>query len=612
MSRRRSMLFASGKLPEGWHYVYDAPAESAYLALWYKGKIVAVELNGYWDANNTELTSNIMGILAVSTLNRVEYRYIYAPEPSTNALAWSATTGIVSGVTQATTSTVAYTDVLGEANTYALHLGKGGVSSIASNTLFNLFPNGSPGFVGSAGNTKVFMNVKTSFDSIATKFGLTVLPASSYYWTSTQYSAANAWRFIFSGTVGVASNAAKSGTNLVRRMMSIPKKGGEFVALDFDYDSDWEVVDGFRESPTTTVANDAYEEKILISANTHYQRVRIYAYVGSHSNSRITVGKLDTPWSAAGGWTRQIEWYHGNHDNPAWVDIDVPTYGEHYIVMRAFLSLPGDKVYYKVINIDDLPNEIDYSYNFTAMPYQTTPAASKFQVLYNYNTGNYRSSIKINAPGNGMIVRLFYYPVTYNPNPSLYFSEINKTVTPSSYKAVSRGVVLPPNVPNYIDYDLVEGENTINLLLTQTANSNVYYFLKLSEHFFHTLVEYVGDWIYNFDGSYGYYESPAIGDSEQTVMRINFEIAEEAGVTYRLYYHTNSQAADKMYIGNLDVTIDNVSNYRVSMGGIYYAGEDRTIDFEIPFGSHFIEVMYIKDSSGSTGQDKAYFYLKKV
>lgn len=612
MSRRRSMLFASGKLPEGWHYVYDAPAESAYLALWYKGKIVAVELNGYWDADNTELTSNIMGILAVSALNGVEYRYIYAPETSGNTLPWSTTTGVVARVTTTTSGNTAITDMLGEANTYALHTGKGGVSSVASNTLFNLFPNGSPGFAGGAGNTKVFMNVRTSFNNIATKFGITALPSSSYYWTSTQNSSANAWRFIFSGTAGVASSAAKSGTNFVRRMMSIPQKGGEFVALDFDYDSDWKVVDGFRESPTTTVANDAYEEKILISANTHYQRVRVYAYVGSHSNSRITVGKLDTPWSATGGWTKQIEWYHGNHDNPAWVDIDVPTYGEHYIVIRAFLSLPGEKVYYKVINIDDLPNEIDYSYNFSAMPYGLRAAASKYLVMFNYNSGLYRPSIIMNAPKSGMMVRLFCYPVTYTTNPSLFFSEINSSVAISDYKAVSRGTILPPSLPSYIDYDLVEGENVINLLLNQTANQNAYFFLKLSEHFYRTTIEYIGDWIYNLDGSYGYYESPIIDNSEQTIMRINFDVVEEAGLTYRLYYHTNSQAADKMYIGNLDVAIDNVSNYRVSMGGIYYAGEDRTIDFEIPFGSHFIEVMYIKDSSGSTGQDKAYFYLKKV
>lgn len=124
---------------------------------------------------------------------------------------WGAYQKNVSGVATITDSTVAITDFNGVGNTDAIvenvirtdgYFTKYPWSAAGLCKQF-IFPNGATGYLGACGEWYLVNNVRSTVNSLLEAIGGTklqftnVLADYGYYWTSTQYNAANVWAWNF-------------------------------------------------------------------------------------------------------------------------------------------------------------------------------------------------------------------------------------------------------------------------------------------------------------------------------------------------------------------------------------------------------------------------------
>jgi hypothetical protein len=115
---------------------------------------------------------------------------------------------------------------------------------------------------------------------------------------------------------------------------------------------------------------------------------------------------------------------------------------------------------------------------------------------------------------------------------------------------------------------------------------------------------YSGDtWALQGDGRR---KSPAIGNFQTTITRYNFTTA-GANTSLVINLDISSQnGSDYALVGNLDSPVSRNSYYGFSSGSV-----SKTITILVPStGSHFVEISYDKDSSGSSGSDCAWFTIE--
>ena len=104
-------------------------------------------------------------------------------------------------------------------------------------------------------------------------------------------------------------------------------------------------------------------------------------------------------------------------------------------------------------------------------------------------------------------------------------------------------------------------------------------------------------WIFNS----GWFQSPSGVSSSSAYARISF-ITTKANQTVKLLYDVSSESKyDYLYVGNLDATVS-TSSYKSKLSGT----NSGTLSFTASSaGTHYIELMYVKDASGNTGRDNA-------
>lgn len=614
-NRRRSLLFGGTKLPDSWHLANDAPVGSAYLALWYKNKIIGVELNGYWDAADRNLTDNIMGILVVVNQSSAIRRFIVDGEQFATALAWTNSNGagLVEGITTSAQSAVA--DYEADNNTFAIFSQKGADAPATIHCIGRRFLNGSPCILPSGGYMAAINSFRTQITNIITKWGLAQLTVSSstYYWVSTQVNATNAWRARLSGTT--FSGAAKTGTNLIRRIMELPEDSGKFIPLNIDYNNDWSVVNGYRKSHLTTSANQSEEEKILLRNNFLYRKIRIYAYCETPNapyNSYLDIGILNREWASTGVWSKRLYGYEYSAENPYIADFLVPAHGDNFLDIHMFSSQPGDRGYYKVVDVDTIPKEAQYTFSgdgFIESDY------AGFNILYNFyaSSSPLTGRVIINAPRK-MAIRLnfFYTANKVTTLPVCYIGKPNVAVTKGSYYLKFSMPAVPPSICDYIDLIVDEGENFVDFMLDQTFNSNTYVFIK-PEELLHEPTNMITIWSEWKKDIYGYYYSTdpaAAGYNVGTAARIT---TTENNVKVKISYFTESHSSNYFYIGKLDTNLS-TSVYQARLSGSNYTAENPlTVTITIPEkGSHFIDFMYAKLSSTSVGRNAGFFKIEII
>lgn len=607
-NRRRSSLFASGfKMPEGWHYANEAPNNNAYLALWYKNKIFAVELNGYWDTSDEELTSGIMGILIVPiyNVNSPTERYVISDEDYANALPWG-TSGLLADVNTATSATSASNDWNAANNTFNIFKNGGANSSASVHCINRSFLNGSPSLLMSGGYFLHLSNYRTAVNGIIAKFGLGALSTSLYYWTSTQATASAAWR----GRMGSGlSSATKTTNNRIRRMMLLPKDGGKFIPINFEYNGDWTNDLGYRKSPEQSSSNQSSLEKVVITNNTNYQKVRIYAYCEGYM-SYIDIGILNEDWSITGGWSRRIYGYEATRENPVIVDFYIPNNGENFVDMRMFSSSAADRGYYKIVNVDEIPKLVNTTYSGNI---DTDHTSNGFHILYGFYAGSYTGRITMIAPKRTM-VRLYYFPLTTNSgNVKFLLGKLNEVVTETNFDRLITGSNLPPNHVNFIDFALEEGENFIELLIRVTINNNNYMFVKIEELLDEPgfTIHYQNEWSKSVDG---YYYSPPTtsGQGADTATTANI-YTDKDNTVIKISYYASTSSSNYFYIGKLDIALT-TSNYNSRTSGTSRNEENPLVgNITIPKkGSHFIDIAYLKTSATVAGDDRGYFKIEQI
>jgi hypothetical protein len=102
---------------------------------------------------------------------------------------------LVEGVMATTSSTIAFTDLEGEANTYKIVERITGDNCSARQCMLYVFPNGANGYLPSLGEWAEAYQYKEDIDAAMTLIGGDVIDSS---WSSTQYDETSAWRFYWS------------------------------------------------------------------------------------------------------------------------------------------------------------------------------------------------------------------------------------------------------------------------------------------------------------------------------------------------------------------------------------------------------------------------------
>lgn len=121
-------------------------------------------------------------------------------------------------------------------------------------------------------------------------------------------------------------------------------------------------------------------------------------------------------------------------------------------------------------------------------------------------------------------------------------------------------------------------------------------------------ISYGGDWTIVQSGqNTGYYASSTITHNGFTKQRVSFT-AKQGGKLIIDLAVSSEQNYDLMCAGNLDVNVPNAStartNYKERISGTQ---TKRVVYDNIPAGNHFVDISYLKDGSGSNGQDKGWF-----
>jgi hypothetical protein len=112
---------------------------------------------------------------------------------------------------------------------------------------------------------------------------------------------------------------------------------------------------------------------------------------------------------------------------------------------------------------------------------------------------------------------------------------------------------------------------------------------------------WTGSWTRVSDTSY---RSNTIGNSTNTIERLNIAASSACTVTIQItascsdYYYSYTRPGDYGYVSKLDTGVS-TSGYQMRVTGTGVA----TYTYNIPSGSHWIQFMYQKDGSGSSGSD---------
>ena len=202
--RRRSLLYAANAVPEGWYKPADTP-NGVFACIYKNNQRYAIESSVY-TANKASLTDYLMGVAVVTANTRIVIRATLVDERQ-KRWDYDGTGGLISGVTTTTSSSSAQNDYKGKSNSAAAIAALGNKAGAAYTCTINTFLNGDTGYLPSAGQMKVIYDNKTAIDNLLTAMGGTNL-RTSYYWTSTQANASNAWRIRMYN--GVFSSVSKT------------------------------------------------------------------------------------------------------------------------------------------------------------------------------------------------------------------------------------------------------------------------------------------------------------------------------------------------------------------------------------------------------------------
>ncbi|MBC5644065.1 hypothetical protein H8S77_14370 [Parabacteroides sp. BX2] len=222
MNRRRSMLFASGKIPEGWYKPKDTPA-GIFVCVYKNKQIYSIEASVF-NADPSSFVDIIMGITVVTD----KTRFIFSEKVlDYRTKVWDygdvASPSLIQGVTAASNASGAVADYKGKENSEAIYAVLGSEGEAVAKCYEHVFLNGEKGFLPSAGQARVIYTNRASINALLANItGSRTIGGTIYYWTSTQVSASNAWRVRMSD--GSASSGGKKTFNYYRAIMDYPEK----------------------------------------------------------------------------------------------------------------------------------------------------------------------------------------------------------------------------------------------------------------------------------------------------------------------------------------------------------------------------------------------------
>ena len=144
-------------------------------------------------------------------------RFVIAKDNISTSMKWSSNTStLVDGILTSTDATVAKTDFAGQENTnLMLATDTSGAGYSCANFTF---PNGAKGYLPALGELDIAYQNKAAIDKAMTLIGGTAL-GNSYYWSSTQYSASNAWTLYWND--GGTGTSTKYSTYYVRAFSAL-------------------------------------------------------------------------------------------------------------------------------------------------------------------------------------------------------------------------------------------------------------------------------------------------------------------------------------------------------------------------------------------------------
>lgn len=165
--------------------------------------------------------------------------------------------------------------------------------------------------------------------------------------------------------VGYRRTSSAADVNNVRiRVEQIDSQAEDLPAMTITQQGNWTLQEnGYMKSPIVG-ANQAVEQRILVTTTRNNQKVRITGYVegGNATYDYLHVGKLDTEWGSAGQWSARLDLSNAIEQMPYMIDIDIPTKGDHFIVMRQFSGTGEAFSYFKVEDAKGLDAIPDIQY----------------------------------------------------------------------------------------------------------------------------------------------------------------------------------------------------------------------------------------------------------
>lgn len=215
--RRRSLLYKGNAVPEGWYKPADTP-NGVFACIYKDNQIYAVESSVY-TADKASFTDYLMGVAVVTADTRIVIGVTLVDDRQ-KRWDYDGTGGLISGVTTTTSSSSAQSDYKGKSNSAAAIAALGGYAEAANVCKRNTFLNGDTGYLPSAGQMKAIQQNRTAIGSLLTYMEGTAL-RTSYYWTSTQVNASNAWRISMSN--GAFSSVSKTTLVYYRPIIDYPE-----------------------------------------------------------------------------------------------------------------------------------------------------------------------------------------------------------------------------------------------------------------------------------------------------------------------------------------------------------------------------------------------------
>lgn len=215
--RRRSLLYKGNAVPEGWYKPADTP-NGVFACIYKDNQIYAVESSVY-TADKASFTDYLMGVAVVTADTRIVIG-VTLVDNRQKRWDYDGTGGLISGVTTTTSSSSAQNDYKGKSNSAAAIAALGNKAGAANACTINTFLNGDTGYLPSAGQMKAIQENKTAIGNLLTTMGGTAL-RTSYYWTSTQVNASNAWRISMSN--GAFTSVSKTTLFYYRPIIDYPE-----------------------------------------------------------------------------------------------------------------------------------------------------------------------------------------------------------------------------------------------------------------------------------------------------------------------------------------------------------------------------------------------------